>query len=66
MLCLRIADTGLGLELEGGARPADAHSTHVGLANIRDRLRALYGERASFELSPNAPEGAVAEVRIPS
>lgn len=64
MLCLRIADTGLGLD--PAAKPADVHSTHVGLANIRDRLRALYGERASFELLPNAPEGAVAEIRIPT
>ncbi|WP_151637963.1 sensor histidine kinase [Noviherbaspirillum aerium] len=62
MLCLRIADNGLGLD----AKPAGVHSTHVGLANIRDRLRALYGERASFELLPNEPEGAVARLRIPS
>lgn len=62
MLCLRIADTGLGLD----ARPAGAHGTQVGLANIRDRLRALYGERASFVLAPGAPQGTVAELRIPS
>lgn len=61
MLVLRVTDTGLGLD----AAPALENSTHVGVDNIRDRLRALYGSQASFTLTPNQPSGVVAEIRIP-
>ncbi len=37
----------------------------VGLANLRDRLRLLYGERASLSIAENQPAGAVVTVRIP-
>ena len=33
--------------------------------NLRDRLRALYGDAASLRLYPNTPMGTVAEVRLP-
>lgn len=61
MLVLAIADTGLGLN----AAPAQENSTHVGVDNIRERLRALYDSDASFTLEPNHPSGVVAEIRIP-
>lgn len=61
MLVLRIADSGLGLD----AVPTQADSTHVGVDNIRERLRALYDRDASFTLMPNQPCGVVAEIRIP-
>ncbi|RJG00106.1 sensor histidine kinase [Noviherbaspirillum saxi] len=61
MLVLRVRDTGLGL----GATPADQRSTRLGVANTRERLRALYGEAATFFLGPNVPCGAIAELRIP-
>jgi LytS/YehU family sensor histidine kinase len=37
----------------------------VGLANIRARLAALYGERAALRLEANAPRGVVATISIP-
>lgn len=60
-LILTIADSGLGLD----AVPASKDSTHVGLANTRERLRALYGDRASFALNPNTPSGVIVDIRIP-
>ncbi len=60
MLQLCVADTGLGLDA-----CTDTAGTQLGVANIRERLRALYGARASFKLASNTPCGAAAELRIP-
>ncbi|HEX7646774.1 MAG TPA: histidine kinase [Noviherbaspirillum sp.] len=56
---LTVADTGLGLD----APPQDG--TRVGNANLRERLKVLFGDRASFELNPNTPQGAIARIRLP-
>jgi signal transduction histidine kinase len=60
-LVLSVSDTGLGLD----SAPADANGTHVGLANICERLQALYGEGATCVLRPNSPAGAIAQLTIP-
>ena len=49
-------DTGL---LAPSTRPG------IGLANLRERLSVLYGERASLTLSQLAPAGVRAEMRVP-
>lgn len=62
-LVLRVADTGLGL----GAGPGTGATvgSGVGLANIRERLALLYGDRAALELGPNTPTGTVATLTLP-
>jgi hypothetical protein len=60
-LVLTVRDNGLGLHQASPAR----HGSHVGLANIRERLHALYGARADFSLSDGAPGGAVARLTLP-
>jgi LytS/YehU family sensor histidine kinase len=57
-LVLRVADTGRGFVAESG--------TGVGLANIRARLAALYGERAALRLEGNAPRGVAATIMLPA
>ncbi|MCX4160123.1 MULTISPECIES: sensor histidine kinase [Paraburkholderia] len=57
---LTVSDTGRGF----GATPA-TQGSGVGLANVRDRLAALHGERASLVLSENLPHGVVARVLLP-
>lgn len=52
-----VADTGRGLRAN--------HEPGVALANIRERLQALYGERATLSLHPNSPRGVVARVTFP-
>ena len=56
-LVLQVADTGRGLTagLGGG----------TGLANIRARLKAVYGTAASLSLRQNAPRGVVAQIHLP-
>jgi Histidine kinase len=60
VLKLCVADTGLGLD----AAPASS-GTRVGVANVRERLGAMYGERASFTLTRNTPSGVIAKIEIP-
>ena len=57
-LYLAIADNGPGPD--GSVR-----GTGVGLANTRDRLRALYGDAAALRLERGPDGGAVAVVEIP-
>jgi len=59
LLTLSIIDDGLGLDA------ADSAGTQLGVANIRERLQALYRDRAAFSLVPNAPHGVTAQITIP-
>lgn len=57
-IVLVVEDTGRGL--------GDAVSqTGFGLANIRERLRLQYADRASLDLEPNRPRGTRAILRVP-
>ncbi len=47
------------------AAPASAASTGLGLRNAADRLRLLFGERASLQLRTEAPALVVAEAILP-
>ena len=58
-LALTVADTGLGF---GKAATA---GTGVGLANIRERLALLYGDKATLSVSENQPTGTVVKVTVP-
>ena len=53
-----VADTGEGVKpKEGGG---------LGLANIRERLKALYGGAAALVLEENAPHGVTAAIEVPA
>lgn len=59
-LVIRVSDNGVGLVVESSAR---GHG--IGLANVRDRLRILYGDDESLSLTSNETGGAISELRIP-
>lgn len=59
-LLLTVTDTGLGLE-----DAPRSNGTGVGLANVRERLHALYGDRAALVLEPNQPAGTRALLTLP-
>lgn len=61
VMILRVRDTGAGLS------GASTEGTHFGMKQVRERLAALYGSRASVVLAPaaDAEGGAVATVSIP-
>ncbi|MCM2326885.1 MAG: histidine kinase [Lysobacter sp.] len=56
-LRLVVSDTGRGFGETVGAG--------VGLENIRERLRALYGESAKLTLESNSPNGVIATIEVP-
>lgn len=60
-LLLAVQDTGRGFSeqdtIAGGG---------VGLANIRERLAALYGDSAKLTLEENRPQGVIAMIEIPT
>ncbi|MEO8835325.1 MAG: sensor histidine kinase [Caldimonas sp.] len=58
-LAVTVADTGLGFGR------ADTAGTGIGLTNIRERLKLLYGDRASMVVADNAPTGTVVTLTVP-
>lgn len=56
-LRVTVADTGLGM--------VENAPQGIGLSNIRDRLKRLYGNSAALILAPNAPTGAHFTIEIP-
>jgi signal transduction histidine kinase len=52
-----VADTGAGLRMSSG--------TGSGLANLRARLAALYGDMANLEFEANVPHGIRATIAVP-
>jgi len=58
-LAVTVADTGLGFGR------ADTAGTGIGLANIRERLKLLYGDRASMVVADNQPSGTVVTLTVP-
>ena len=57
LLRVSVADTGEGVTPKKGGG--------VGLSNIRERLKALYGGAARLTLEENAPRGVVATLEVP-
>jgi len=55
---VEIADTGVGF--------AAATRGGLGLANLRERLRLLYPDRARLQIGENAPSGALVRVTLPA
>lgn len=56
-ILVQVSDTGRGLPAEGGSG--------VGLRNIRDRLRAMYGDQGQLVLQENQPSGVKASLTLP-
>jgi hypothetical protein len=76
-LALYVLDTGVGIASTQGdgpgqsaphasRAPAGAAGTGFGLAQVRDRLRTLYGDAATLELQPAADGGTLACIRLPA
>ncbi|NJR71805.1 MAG: hypothetical protein HC782_01170 [Gammaproteobacteria bacterium] len=63
-ILLRVVDDGVGFSA-GNTNTASTGGTGIGLANIRERLQAAYGARATFTLMANTPSGVIAELNLP-
>jgi LytS/YehU family sensor histidine kinase len=58
-LVVTVADTGLGF-----GRAATA-GTGTGLANIRERLKLLYGTKGQIKITENTPSGTIVSITVP-
>jgi len=58
-IVVTVSDTGCG------ASTSPASGQGVGLANVRERLAALYGPRGRFSLEPVLPRGTRATLSLP-
>jgi two-component system, LytTR family, sensor kinase len=61
-LDIRLRDNGPG---DVPAESGGTESIGIGLANTRERLRAMYGDNAQFSIEPVRPRGMEAHVRLP-
>ncbi|SEO77619.1 Putative regulator of cell autolysis [Luteibacter sp. UNC138MFCol5.1] len=57
-LSLTVADDGLGFRSDGAG-------TGIGLKNLRERLRLMYGSAATFSIGNNFPSGVAATITLP-
>lgn len=70
-LCINISDNGKGYPedyiqiWERGEELDQGAGNHIGIANIRARLRYTYGEQAETRFYNSPMGGAVAEIRVP-
>jgi LytS/YehU family sensor histidine kinase len=53
-----VADTGMGF--------APTTRGGLGLSNLRDRLRLLYGEGSGLSIAENRPAGTVVTIALPA
>jgi len=60
-VCIRISDTGVGLSDSAPRKPGGG----VGLSNLRERLRSLYGGAARVDLLENQPCGMTVRLMLP-
>ncbi|MDR6935293.1 histidine kinase [Luteibacter sp. 3190] len=58
-LSLTVADDGLGFRSDGAG-------TGIGLKNLRERLRLMYGSAATFSIGNNFPNGVAATITLPA
>jgi two-component system, LytTR family, sensor kinase len=63
MLELEVADDGPGSGEAGPTPPGNGHG--VGLANVRERLRVLYGDEQHFEAGNRQPQGFIVRLALP-
>jgi signal transduction histidine kinase len=59
-LRLSVADTGKGF-----GQSESVGGSGVGLANIRERLAALYGDKGKLTLEENQPRGVISVIEVP-
>lgn len=70
-LCINVSDNGRGYPEEfiqiwnRGEELEQSGGSHIGIANIRARLRYTYGEQAKTKFYNSPMGGAVAEITIP-
>lgn len=61
-IAIAVRDSGVGLQ----AAAASGRGSGLGLANLRERLRLIYGDAARLEIASNRPAGVAATIVVPA
>ncbi len=70
-IVIQIRDTGPGFKkgiiklIEDDERIVDEEGEHIGIRNLKQRLRLLYQEQAEIRLRNADPHGAIIKIRLP-
>lgn len=62
-LAVTVADDGIGFSADDNSRKTAG--TGIGLKNVRERLRLVYGEAAQLSVVANFPQGVAATIALP-
>lgn len=62
MLTVEVEDDGVGLEV---SKQNDPERTGIGLANVEERLKVLYGDTAHMTLVSHPGQGTLVQLRLP-
>ncbi len=62
---LEIVISDIGAGLAGGTRTEPGDGFNVGIANVQERLTALFGDAARLTLTENTPTGTIATLTLP-
>ena len=57
LIRIEVTDTGSGF--------SSFHNTGVGIGNVRERIKLLYGEKGRLILEENEPDGVRATIEVP-
>ena len=58
LMRIEVRDTGMGF--------SDFNKSGVGIANVRERLALLFGEKGSLKIEENKPHGVRAIIEVPA
>ncbi len=64
-LVVEVQDDGVGMGLDGGTVQVQPGTGGIGMSNVAERLKVLYGEAATMIVSSNGTQGTVVTLRVP-
>ncbi|UWP58746.1 sensor histidine kinase [Ruminococcus gauvreauii] len=66
ILTIQVIDNGVGIDhTDDGGQKNDGRS-HIGIGNVRDRLKSYYDTRASIQFEKNPGGGTIVTLKIPA
>jgi two-component system LytT family sensor kinase len=64
-LIIEVEDNGVGMTPAPAARADGVTTTGIGMANVEERLRVLFGDKATMTVASNQGEGTIIRLELP-
>ena len=62
LLIIEVEDDGVGM---AATQPRNTRGSHIGMANISERLQVLYGDTARMTIDSGEEKGTLVRIRLP-